>query len=290
MRLIKSLIYSNSLMVSLGMAALVAFILSVSFSRGWGGLGDRSELETPTPQSGLLAYYDWVVHGISETEMVDVDPTQSLFVPLGDLVSPGERPPVTSLVLRRSSGSGPSTHQLGILAYYEWVIDGKIEMFEMDPTDTSWPTPLLVQEGDAALLGLVTPVMPIGLEARLFRHRGVEGSPGIQPASITCELIERPIDMCNLPSSEEIEDWKLVIAITCDIPIHPSRDSCSLTPGETEDGEGWELPIPMPSSAGEYLIVLWTVWFFPPEMAPGSPEADINPYYQASWLFPVRRG
>ncbi|MCH8308980.1 MAG: hypothetical protein IIB17_00615 [Chloroflexi bacterium] len=133
---------------------------------------------------------------------------------------PPDRPPTAYLLLRNDDGV--RDRQKAVDSHHDWWVDGKVES---SAHNGSWPAPLDISETDQVALRIEGDAAPALTEIRV-RRLNADGEP---------------------------EDTVLLHRCGHD-GMFSGHERCGFVRKSIEDGEGWEMPMPLPAAAGSYFI------------------------------------
>jgi hypothetical protein len=168
---------------------------------------------------------------------------------------PPAEPPDAFLLAEQRAGSGPVVEalQAGVPVHYQWAVAGTLEAYEVTPP-IPWPDPALLS-GRKAVVELRTPVMPLGVEVRVYRSLDPNGIPQDQPTLVRCE------------------------------PGESSEQSCQLKRSEAGNNGTWRVVFPVPAEPGDYFVAVQARWVLPRSLVTPSAAPPPPLLFLASWAF-----
>jgi hypothetical protein len=157
-------------------------------------------------------------------------------------VKPPNRPPMVRLGFTDQS----RPRQKGVVVYYDWLIDGRPQTYEMRPR-IAWPATL---KGPAPLLvEIASQAPPHTLEVRLYERIMASGIPGGRAVVRTCNLGK------------------------------PAAGSCAIT----RNGEVWQAVIEGIPPGRTYYVAASAIWYIPSTVPQARSTARASE--TAAWLF-----
>jgi hypothetical protein len=117
-------------------------------------------------------------------------------------MKPPDRPPVVHLGFTGQS----SPRQQGVVVYYDWLIDGRPQTYEMRPP-VAWPA--MLKGPPPLLVEIAAQAPPHTLEVRLYETITASGVPGGRAVVRACNLGKPAVGSCAITRNGEV--WQAVI-------------------------------------------------------------------------------